>query len=124
MVVVVILGLLATLVVPNVLDKLSKAQTKKAEVEIGTIAKALDNYAIENGGRYPETLEALVTPDENGYTILDRRKVPVDPWGNEYGYEMPRGTEVRPNVYSYGKDGAPGGEGLDSDLSSLAMADS
>jgi len=123
MVVIVILGLLATLVVPNVIDHLKRAIRQKATTDITTIAKAIDSYAIVNGGRYPESLEALVTPDENGATFLDRRKLPKDPWEAEYMYEIPHGDERRPEVYSYGKDGVPGGEGEDADISNLALLD-
>jgi general secretion pathway protein G len=123
MVVIVILGLLATLVVPNVIDHLNRAMVQKAKTDIGSIAKALDSYAIANGGRYPESLEALVTPDVNGMTFLDQRSVPEDPWKAEYMYEAPHGSEPRPRVSSYGKDVAPGGEGVDADLSNFTLRD-
>lgn len=116
MVVIVILGLLATLVVPNVMKRLSMASTGTAKANINTIASALDEYAIANGGQYPDSLEALVTPDVNGYTFLNSRKLPMDPWKNEYLYEPPTTGEPRPRVYSYGKDGQPGGEGENADI--------
>jgi len=115
MVVIVIIGLLATLVVPNVVRKLFVANLTKAKADISAIAGALDDYAVENGGRYPETLEALVTPDANGHTYLRRETVPVDPWGHEYGYEPPLGGRQF-NVYSYGQDGTQGGDGDAADI--------
>ena len=116
MVVIVIIGLLVTLVVPNVIQRLGFAQRSKAEVDIQSIASALDEYAIMNGNKYPESLEELVTLDENGNTFLKARKLPLDPWKNEYLYDPPGPGENRPRVYSYGKDGVPGGEGDDADI--------
>ncbi|NOT31578.1 MAG: type II secretion system major pseudopilin GspG [Planctomycetes bacterium] len=120
MVVIVIIGLLATLVVPNVVRRLFAATRATAEANIMTIAQALDSYAVENMGRYPDTLEALVTPDENGHTFLNRETVPTDPWGQPYVYEPPSGGR-KLNVISYGKDTAPGGEGDDADITYEAL---
>ena len=115
MVVIVIIGLLATLVVPNVVKRLLYATRAKAEADIVAIAQSLDEYAVQNMGRHPDSLEALVTPDSNGHTYLQRETVPVDPWGNAYVYEPPAGGR-KLNVISYGKDGTPGGEGDDADI--------
>ncbi len=119
MVVIVILGLIATIVVPNLLDRLTFAQKKKAIMDISAIESAVDTYAIVNNGRYPESLEILVTPDQNGQTFLkSQTKVPVDPWGNTYGYEPP--SAGRPyRIYSFGKDGVSGGEGEDADIDNM-----
>lgn len=117
MVVIVIIGLLATLVVPNVVKRLATAFTGKAKADITSIAGALDEYYINNGGQWPDTLEVLVTPDENGHTYLKSRKLPVDPWKNEYGYEPPSASEPRPKIFTYGKDGMVGGEGENRDIS-------
>ena len=116
MVVIVIIGLLATLVVPNVMKKLFVANITKAKADITTIANAVDSYGIENAGRYPDSLEVLVTPDENGFTFLKGESVPKDPWGFPYGYEPPSSGGQNYRVFSYGKDGAPGGEGDNADL--------
>ena len=115
MVVIVIIGLLATLVVPNVVRKLIAATRATAESNIATLAGACEDYAVENNGRYPETLEALVTPDDTGKTFLQRETVPNDPWGNPFVYEPP-GGDRKINIISYGKDGVPGGEGDDADI--------
>jgi len=120
MVVIVIIGLLATMVVPNVMKKLFQANEVKAKSDIMAIAEAVTGYAIENGGRYPDNLEALVTPDANGHSFLDQETVPKDPWGNEYVFEPAvGGSKFR--VISYGKDGIPGGEGDDSDLDNISI---
>ena len=118
MVVVVIIGLLATMVVPAVMKRLSVATGTTARVDIVTISSSLDEAAILNGGRYPDSLEALITPDENGHTLIKGAKLPNDPWGMPYMYDPPLGGEPS-RVYSYGKDGMPGGEGDDADISNL-----
>lgn len=116
MVVIVIIGLLSALVVPNLIAKFGFAQGSAAKVDVQTIATALDEFAMRNGGQYPDSLEMLVTPDENGYTFLKARSLPKDPWGNEYQYEPPFSGEPRARVFSFGKDGAPGGSGDDKDI--------
>jgi general secretion pathway protein G len=122
MVVIVIIGLLATLVVPNVVRKLFVANVVKAKADIVSIAGALDQYAIENGGRYPDSLEALVTPDANGHAFLDTEVVPKDPWGNQYVYEPgASGQSHKYRVLSYGKDGVAGGDGDDRDLDNVMI---
>jgi general secretion pathway protein G len=123
MVVIVIIGLLATLVVPNVLQKFAKASREKAKVDLTSIESALTEYAISNGGKFPDTLEPLVTPDVNGYTYLKSTTIPKDPWGREYMYDPPRSGQPQPRVYSYGRDGQLGGEGDDADLDSLSVSE-
>lgn len=117
MVVIVIIGLLATLVVPSVVKRLSIAFGGKAKADIVAITGALKEYYINNGGQWPESLEILVEPDENGNTYLEGRSVPKDPWSNEYGYEPPSPSESRPRVFTLGKDGMVGGEGDNKDIS-------
>lgn len=120
MVVIVIIGLLATLVVPKVVSRLFVAQTGKAKADIVTIAGALEQYAIDNGGVYPDSLESLVTADENGISYLNMERIPVDPWNNEYRYEPPSGGQPA-IVGTYGKDGVPGGEGDDRDFDNVMI---
>lgn len=114
---------LPTLLVPMALDRMGFAQRKKAELEIGSLMSALDTYAINNGGKYPEALIALVVPDENGATYLRNQKsIPSDPWGHAYVYFAPvDGKEAR--IVSYGKDGKPGGEGADADIDSATLGE-
>ena len=121
MVVIVIIGLLATLVVPNVLSKFAFATKEKAKVDIAAIESALKEYAIRNGGKYPDSLEVLVTPDVNGHAYLEMNHVPKDPWGHEYLYEQPGPGQPNPIVRSYGKDGQPGGEGDDADFDNISI---
>lgn len=121
MVVIVILGLLATLVVPKVFDSLKRAFVGKVKSDIMAISSALDDYAINNGGRYPETLEELVTPDENGYSYLKQKSVPIDPWQMEYQYEPPVPGRPDPRVFTLGADGSVGGEGDNEDVSNITL---
>lgn len=120
MVVIVIIGLLATLVVPNVVRRLFAATRATAEANISTLAGACEDYAVTNMGRYPESLEVLVQPDADGHTYLNRETVPLDPWGQPFLYEPPQGGR-KLNIVSYGKDGVPGGEGDDADISWEAL---
>ena len=97
------------------------ANQEKAKADIVSISSAIDQYTIENNGRYPESLEVLVTPDENGFTFLGQETVPKDPWGNEYGYEPPPPGTQSFRVISYGADGLPGGEADARDLDNVMI---
>jgi general secretion pathway protein G len=121
MVVVVILGLLATLVVKNVVPMLFKAKKDIAKTEVMNIAEAVRQYMINNG-RLPETLDALVTPDQNNLTyIQDRTTAPADPWGFPYWYH-PDSNGMSFEIGTYGRDGEPGGEGDNEDITSRSIA--
>ena len=122
MVVVIIIGILAAIVAPNVIGRVDDAQITKAKAEIRNLESALKFYRLDNF-QYPTTeqgLEALVTrPNDpnirnwktGGY--IDR--LPKDPWGNEYQYLNP-GNNGEIDIYTFGRDGRPGGEGLDEDI--------
>jgi general secretion pathway protein G len=116
MVVIVIIGLLATLVVPNVLEKLGFANKKVAAADIMTIEGACKEYAIKNQGKYPDSLNELVQKDDQGYSYLEGDNVPTDPWGTEYLYEPPGGGQPNPTITCLGKDGVTGGEGDNADF--------
>ena len=122
MIVVVILGLLATIVVPRILNRPEQARRMKAKVEIRSIESALALFKTDTG-RFPATsegLEALVSnPGIKGYNsdgYLD--KVPVDPWGNKYVYISPGVRNKDYEMESYGKDGEDGGTGDNADIES------
>jgi len=124
MVVVVILGILAALVAPNVIRRVEDARITKAKQDIRAYETALNLYRMDNF-RYPSTeqgLQALVTQPtdpnirnwkEGGY--IDSLK--KDPWGNDYLYIAP-GTRGEFDLYTLGADGKPGGEGPDADIAS------
>lgn len=122
MVVVVILGLLATIVMPKVLSKPEQARRTKAMVDIRSMQSALGMFKADTG-RFPTTsegLQALVTnPGLKGYDIdayLER--VPTDPWGNRYIYISPGINSKDYDLESYGKDGEDGGTDNNADIES------
>ncbi|MCH8158514.1 MAG: type II secretion system major pseudopilin GspG [Proteobacteria bacterium] len=122
MVVVIIIGILAAIVAPNVIGRVDDAQITKVRAEISNINTALKFYRLDNFA-YPTTdqgLEALVAnPDDpnvrnwkpGGY--LER--LPRDPWGNPYLYLNP-GNNGEIDIYTLGRDGRPDGEGMDADI--------
>jgi len=123
MVVLVILGLLAALIVPNLLDSADEARVTAARTDIANISQALRLYRLDNH-RYPSTeqgLRALVVrpatdpAPPNWKPYLE--KLPNDPWGNPYQYLNP-GIHGAVDVLSFGGDGQPGGEGKDADIGS------
>lgn len=127
MVVVVILALLATFVVPQIMDRPEQARVVKAQQDIRSLESALKMYKLDNFA-YPSTdqgLEALVKkPDGNpkprnynpkGYL----ESLPQDPWGNAYLYLNP-GEHGEIDIYSLGADGAAGGTGYDADIGNWA----
>lgn len=116
MVVIVIIGLLATVVVPNVMSKLGKANLTKAKNDLRAIAEAVDSYRMDNGMRFPDSLEDLVTEDDRGTKYLKQDNVPKDPWGNEYIFEPPSGGSNDFLIWTFGLDGSQGGEGDNMDV--------
>ena len=130
LVVIVILGILAAVVIPRVMDQPDRARETKARSDINSIVTALEMYRLDNFS-YPSTdqgLQALVerpgglpaAPNwkEGGY--LDR--VPTDPWGRPYQYLHP-GLHGEFDVYSLGADGASGGEGINADIGNWNSGD-
>ena len=110
MVVLVILGLLATVVAFNVLPALSKGTIEKARIDIATLDQGLEMYKLQNL-TYPDAgggLQALVAKG-----VI--KKLPNDPWGRPYRYAMP-GQHGAVDIYSLGADGAEGGEGDNADI--------
>jgi general secretion pathway protein G len=124
MIVVVIMGLLAAVIVPNVISKVGEARVAKARQDIQAIGTSLTMYRLDNF-KYPTTdqgLKALIQQPADP-TIRNWRKGGYvsegslkDPWGNDYQYVYP-GTHGREyDLYSYGADGQEGGEGEDADV--------
>jgi len=120
LVVLAILGLLMSLVGPQVLNQLGGAKTKTALIQIRDLEQALEMYKLDVG-RYPNTnqgLQALVAKPGgvkgwNGPYL--KGDVPVDPWGNAYAYKYP-GERGEVDIYTYGQNAAPGGDGEDADV--------
>ena len=122
MVVMVILGILGAVVVPSLLDKPGQARQNAVRLDLRTIESALARYKLENYD-YPSTqqgLEALVSkpsgsPEARNWAGPYVAKVPTDPWQRPYQYLSP-GVKGEVDVFSYGRDGRPGGEGEDADI--------
>ena len=130
MVVIVILGVLAGMIVPRIMDRPEEARRTKAGVDIGSLGQALKLYKLD-GGRYPSTdqgLQALVEPPSVGNLAkkwrnggyLDKSTVPKDPWDNEYIYISP-GLHGDFDLMSYGPDGEPGGDAENADINSWEL---
>jgi general secretion pathway protein G len=123
MVVIVIIGLLATVVMINVLPSQDRAMLEKARADIAVLEQAVETYRIEilSFPRTQDGLHALVSAPANlarpdryrtgGYI----RRLPADPWGNAYQYAYP-GKRGAYDIYSFGADGREGGEGNDADI--------
>jgi general secretion pathway protein G len=123
MVVVVIIGLLAAVIVPQVVDKVDQARVAKAKQDITSLETALTMYRLDNS-KYPTTdlgLSALTTQPTDpsirhwrpgGYI----KRISKDPWGNDYQYVYPGTHGGEYDLYSLGADNQPGGEGTDADV--------
>ena len=123
MVVLVIIGVLAALIVPNVLERADDARITAARTDVNNVMQALKLYRLDNQ-RYPTTdqgLQALITKPTtepvppNWKPYLE--KLPNDPWGRPYQYLNP-GVKGEIDVMSFGADGQPGGEGKNADVGS------
>lgn len=128
MVVVVILAVLGALVVPKILENVDKARVTRAQSDIRAIQTALDLYRLDNF-KYPTTeqgLQALVTQPSDP-SITNYRAggylpaLPKDPWNNPYQYVSPGANGRDYDIISYGRDGKPGGEGYDADISTSTL---
>ena len=125
LVVITILTILAALIVPRIMDRPDQARQVAATNDIRAIESAFNLYRLDNGV-YPSTeqgLSALVQKPDIGVIprnwksggYLDR--VPKDPWGRDYQYLSP-GVQGDIDIFTYGRDGQPGGEGYDADIGS------
>ena len=123
MVVLVIIGVLAALIVPNVLDRADDARATAAKTDVNNLSQALKLYKLDNQ-RFPtaeQGLQALVAKPSSGpipgnwKPYLD--KLPNDPWGRSYQYLNP-GVKGEIDVLSFGADGQAGGEGKNADVGS------
>lgn len=131
MVVIVILGLLATFLLPKIINRPDEARVTKALTDIKTMESALKMYKLDNG-IYPTTEQGLLALikkptseplpknwKKGGY--IDSSDVPLDPWGNVYIYRSPGDNERDYEIISYGSDGKEGGEGAASDIKSYEI---
>lgn len=113
LVVMVIIGLLVGYVGPKYFAQVGKSEVKSARAQINALEKALDQYRLDTG-RYPTTEQGLaaLSAKPSGENRWDgpylKKAVPVDPWGKPYQYKSP-GEHGEIDLYSFGKDGQPGG---------------
>ncbi len=123
MVVVAILGILAAIVIPRIMDRPDQARIIKTRQDIRAIESALQLYRLDNFS-YPTTdqgLEALVTRPGGSQTLQNWKsggyleRLPKDPWGGDYQYLTP-GVHGEVDIFSYGSDGSPEGEGIGADI--------
>lgn len=130
MIVIVILGILGSLVVPNLLGNVDKADQQKAISDISSLEQALDMYRLDNN-RYPTTdqgLQALVekptvSPEPRSYRSDGYiKRLPQDPWGNDYQYLSP-GENGAIDIFTLGADGQEGGDGINKDIGNWNMMD-
>ena len=128
MVVVVILGILAALVVPKIISRPDEARAIAAKQDIASLMQALKLYRLDNQ-RYPTTeqgLQALVARPTTAPIATNWKaggyveRLPKDPWGGPYQYLNP-GLYGEIDIFSFGANGAPGGEGNDADIGSWAL---
>lgn len=120
LVVIVIIGLLASYVGPKYFSQIGKSEIGVARAQIDAFDKALDQYRLDTG-HYPSTVQGLGAltskpanePKWDGPYL--KKSVPVDPWGNAYQYRQP-GEHGEYDLSSYGKDGQPGGSGESADI--------
>ena len=128
MVVVVIIAILAALIVPRVMGRPDEARIVAARHDVGALVQALKLYRLDNQ-RYPSTeqgLGALIARPTTGPLPPNWKpggyieRLPRDPWGNAYQYLSP-GLRGEIDVFSYGADGAAGGEGVDGDIGNWTL---
>jgi general secretion pathway protein G len=120
LVVMVIIGLLAGYVGPRLFAQIGKSEVKVARAQIEALGKALDQYRID-AGRYPSTDQGLASLNEKPADEAKwqgpylAKTLPKDPWGRDYQYRSP-GEHADYDLFSFGKDGRPGGDGDDGDV--------
>jgi general secretion pathway protein G len=123
LVVIIILGLLASLVGPRLFGRVGQSKQATAKAQIELLGAALDQYRLDVGSYPPASggLTALVqnpnVPNWSG-PYLKKNAVPLDPWGKAYQYKCCPGDHGDYDLWSYGADGAPGGEGENADVTS------
>jgi len=127
LVVIIVIGLLASIVGPRILGRVSEAKSATARTQIELLGTALDNYKLDNGA-YPTTEQGLAALQEKPtrepipltwHGPYLQKAIPTDPWGRPYSYASP--GEHNPTGYdlwTLGRDGQPGGEGDDADITS------
>jgi len=127
MVVVVVLAILAAAIIPNLTGRADEAKVSRAKADIASLETLLETFRLDMG-RYPTTEEGLIVlrepPQTEDVTRWKgpylRKPVSLDPWGNPYNYVCPGTVNIDSyDLFSYGADGAEGGEGYDQDVTNF-----
>ncbi|MCF6225646.1 MAG: type II secretion system major pseudopilin GspG [Xanthomonadales bacterium] len=117
LVVLVLIGLLAGFLVPNITSKFGAGQQKAAMGQVERLKQSVEEYNFLWNNRYPESLNDLIKPLPGQKEGMVKSSLLKDPWGRPYQYEYP-GQHGEYDIYSYGADGQPGGEGKNADINS------
>ena len=124
MAVVLIIGLLSAMVGLAIVPQITKGQVTSTRTQLKNLSTALEGYYMDNG-RFPTSeqgLRALIEPTQNSRNFppggyLSERRIPQDPWGNDYQYQQPGQHNTHSyDLWSLGADGAPGGSDADADI--------
>ena len=119
MVVLIIIAIMASFIVPSVINRPDEARITKVKNDIMVLEGALDLFRLDNG-RYPSNTEGLNVLISNEKSYLKR--LPLDPWGSSYQYSNP-GIYSLIDIYSFGADQKPGGEKLNEDIGNWNLID-
>lgn len=117
LVVLVLIGLLAGFLVPNITSKFGAGQQKAAMGQVERLKQSVEEYNFLWNNRYPESLNDLTKSLPGQKEGMVKASLLKDPWGRAYNYEYP-GQHGEYDIYSYGADGQPGGEGKNADINS------
>jgi general secretion pathway protein G len=116
LIVIVIVGLLASLVAPEMFSKVDSSRIKTAKAQMELLETSLNTYRLDMG-HYPDNLNELLRSDKKNWDgPYLPKEVPSDPWGNPYVYRNISENGAGFTLMSYGRDGRPGGEDDDADI--------
>lgn len=116
LIVIVIIGLLGSLVAPEMFSKIGSSKQSTAKAQMQMFETSLDTYYLDVGS-YPENLEELRTSTKAGWDgPYIRKEIPLDPWGNEFQLQVPGNDGSPYAIKSLGKDGREGGDGENQDI--------
>lgn len=118
MVVIAIIGLIATVVAPNIMNRMTEAEIETTRVKMATLKSSISTYR-RHTGKIPDTLEDLLEPTEKNFgdAYIEKEDEIIDQWGQPFEYRKIDSRKFE--ILSYGPDGLEGGEGVDADLSTL-----
>ncbi|MFA6870488.1 MAG: type II secretion system major pseudopilin GspG [Methanomethylophilus sp.] len=119
MIVVMIIGMLAALVGPNIVGNLDKSRVQSTKAQLVSVKNAVQQYYMDMS-EYPTSLDELIVDPKNEKwdgPYLEAKNIPKDGWGNEFQYSVPGDDNMPFDIISYGGDKSPGGTGNNEDIS-------